>query len=187
MKSEIITSLRAFIILSILLGIIYPLTITGIGYLTMHDNANGNLILKNEKPIGSKLIGQSFTNAKYFHPRPSAVNYNAAASGASNLAPSSKKLIKQVEQKISALRTQENLDPQTPIPAEMVLQSASGLDPHISLEAALLQVSRISKARATPENAIIELLEKNKDKDLLGIWGQTVVNVLKLNLDLDSN
>lgn len=186
MKSEIITSLRVFIILSLLLGIIYPLTITAIAQITMYDKANGSLFTKNEKIIGSQLIGQSFTNSKYFHSRPSATNYNASASGGSNLGPTSKKLMQLVEEKITSLRAQENLSTQTLIPAGMVLQSASGIDPHISLENAQLQIPRISKARGIPENTIIDLVKTNTDNDLLGIWGQEVVNVLRLNLALDS-
>lgn len=186
MKSEIIKSLRAFLVLSILLGIIYPFLITVIGQIIISDNANGSLITNNQKIIGSKLIGQSFTKPEYFHSRPSATNYNASASGGSNLGPSSKKLITQTEQRIMKLRAEEGLNPQTPIPAEMVLQSASGIDPHVSLNNALLQVPRISKARGMPESSIIELLHNNMDTDFLGIWGESVVNVLKLNLALDS-
>ncbi len=187
MKNEIITSLKAFIILSMLLGIAYPLIIMTIGQISMSNNANGSLIKKNNTTIGSKLIGQSFSNPIYFHPRPSANNYNASASESSNLAPSSKKLITQVQERIIALRAKENLNPQTLIPSDMALQSASGLDPHISLKNALLQVPRISKARGIPENSIIELLNNNMDTDFFGIWGETVVNVLKVNLALDLN
>lgn len=185
MKNEIITSIKAFTILSIILGIVYPLTIMTIGQITMSKNANGNLLFKNEQIIGSKLIGQSFTDSRYFHPRPSAGNYNASASGGSNLAPSSKQLIDQVQERIIALRAEEALGAQTLILSEMVLQSASGLDPHISLKNALLQAPRVSKARGIPEKAIIELLNNNMDMDFFGIWGESVVNVLKVNLALD--
>lgn len=187
MKNDIITSLKVFSILSLLLGIIYPLIILAIGQITMHNNANGSLIVKNNEIIGSTLIGQSFANPKYFHSRPSATNYNASTSGGSNLAPSSKKFIEQVHQRILVLREKENISLQTPIPAGMVLQSASGLDPHISIENARIQIHRVSQARNLPENTIIELLKTNMDYDLLGIWGQNVINVLKINSALDSH
>lgn len=187
MKNEIITSLKVFFVLSALLGIIYPVVILIISQTTMHHKANGSLLFKDGLPIGSELIGQSFTDPKYLHPRPSANNYNGIASGSSNFGPTSRKMIEQVEQNIIALRSTENLNLQTPIPAGMVLQSASGLDPHISTEDAQLQITRIAKTRNLTEDIVIKLLKENTDTDLLGIWGQTRVNVLKLNLALDTN
>lgn len=177
---EFITSIKVFIVFSVLLGLVYPLTITGIAQLTMKDKANGSLIKIDGKVVGSSLIGQNFDKPEYFNSRPSAVDYNASASGASNLGPSSKKLIARVKETIN----KENLGNKN-IPADMVLTSASGLDPHISVENAQLQIPRISKVRNISETKLQELVNKNTDSDFIGIWGQQGVNVLKLNIALD--
>lgn len=175
MKNFII-SIRAFIIFSILLGLIYPLAITGIAQVAFPQKSNGSLIIENGKVVGSSLIGQKFDKPQYFNSRPSAVDYNAAGSGASNLGPSSKKLVEQVENRVKGLNKN--------IPADAVLASASGLDPHISLENAQSQIPRISKIRGISETKLNDLVNKNTDSDFIGIWGQNGVNVLKLNLDL---
>lgn len=177
---NIIISIKTFIGFSILLGLIYPLAITGIAQATMKDKANGSLIVKNGQVVGSSLIGQKFDRPTYFNSRPSAVDYNAAGSGASNLGPSSKKLIARVKETIS----KDKLGDKN-IPADMVLTSASGLDPHISLENAQLQIPRIEKIRNISESQLKKLIEENTDHDFIGIWGQEGVNVLKLNLALD--
>lgn len=177
---EIITSIKVFIIFTVLLGLVYPLAITGIAQTTMKNNANGSLIKVDGKVVGSSLIGQKFDSPEYFNSRPSAVDYNASGSGASNLGPSSKKLITRVKEQIN----KEKLSGQE-VPADMVLASASGLDPHISLENAQLQIPRIIKIRGFSENKIKGLVKKNTDSDFIGIWGQQGVNVLKLNIALD--
>ncbi len=177
---EIITSIKLFVGFSILLGLIYPLTITGIAQATMKDKANGSLVKIDGKVVGSTLIGQKFDKPEYFNSRPSAVNYNASGSGASNLGPSNKKLIARVKETIS----KEKLGNKN-IPADMVLTSASGLDPNISLENADFQISRVAKIREISEEKIKELVKKNIDSDFMGIWGQRSVNVLKLNIALD--
>ena len=184
-KSEIITSIKVFIGFSIFLGLVYPLAMTELAQITMPDKANGSLIKDNGKIIGSSLIGQKFDKPEYFNSRPSAVDYNASASGASNLGPSSKKLMAQTKEKIKEVKLANNLSATQKIPADMVLSSASGLDPNISIENANLQVQRISKARNISETKIKELINKNIDSNFLGIWGQNSVNVLKLNLALD--
>lgn len=152
----------------------------------MKEKSNGSLIIQNDKIIGSKLIGQSFQGIQYFHSRPSSVDYNAQNSGASNFAPTSKKLIEVVREKIDQFKKEEAIDEQLSIPPEMVLSSGSGLDPHISIDSALIQISRIAKKRDIPEENIKSLIEENIDYDFLGIWGQSAVNVLKLNLALDN-
>jgi len=190
---EIITSIKVFIGFSILLGLAYPLVITGIAQATMPNKANGSLIKVDGKVIGSSLIGQKFDKPEYFNSRPSAVDYNASGSGASNLGPSSKKLIAQIEKRIAKCKMQNaksNLSAVQPfnpstIPADMVLTSASGLDPHISVENANLQVTRIAKIRNISESKLQEIVKKNTDPDFIGIWGQQGVNVLKLNIALD--
>jgi len=180
---ETSTALKVFIGFSILLGLVYPLSITAIAQLTMPDKANGSLIKINNKIVGSKLIGQEFKGEKYFNSRPSAVDYNAAGSGGSNLGPTSKKLIDLTTERLNQTRKINNISGK--MPADMVLASASGLDPHISIKNALLQIPRISKTRNISEAKLKELVDKNTDPDFIGIWGQAGVNVLKVNIDLD--
>lgn len=178
MKNTLI-AIRAFIIFSVLLGLVYPLAITGIAQVAFPQKANGNLIVENNQVIGSSLIGQKFDKPEYFNSRPSAVDYNAAGSGASNLGPSSKKLADRVKADIAKSNLSKN------IPADMVLTSASGLDPHISIENAKLQAPRIAKIRGLQISKLDELISNNTDSEFLGIWGQEGVNVLKLNIALD--
>ena len=185
-KNETITALKAFLLFAILTGIIYPLSITAIAQITMPSQANGSLIKANGIIIGSKLIGQNFDKPEYFHSRPSSVNYDAAGSGGSNLGPSSKKLIDQVADRIKSVRAENNIPTNKTVPADMVLTSASGLDPHISTENALLQLQRVAKNRNISESKVKELVKKSTDHDFIGIWGQSGVNVLKLNLALDN-
>jgi potassium-transporting ATPase KdpC subunit len=184
-KKETITALRVFIGFSILVGLVYPLFITAIAQIIMPYQANGSLIKMDEKVIGSSLIGQKFTDPKYFYSRPSAIDYNAAGSGADNLGPSSKKLMALVENRVKKVRTENNLKQNEQIPADMVLTSASGLDPHISVENALIQANRIAKVRNISRDKIINLITQNTDPDFIGIWGKSGVNVLKLNLALN--
>lgn len=176
---NIIISIKVFIVFSVLLGLVYPLAITGIAQVTMKDKANGSLIVENGQVVGSSLIGQKFDKPEYFNSRPSAVDYNASGSGGSNLGPSSKKLIAQVKERIA------NLGQKTHLPPDMVLSSASGLDPHISIGNAELQIPRVAKIRNISETEIKKLVEKNIDSDFIGIWGQQGVNVLELNIALD--
>lgn len=182
---EILTSIKAYIIFSILLGLIYPLTITGIAQIAMSQKANGSLLVENGKTIGSSLIGQKFDKPEYFNSRSSAVDYNAAGSGASNLGPSSKKLMKQAQERTKEVRQSNGLKNSQKIPADMVLESASGLDPHISIENAELQAKRIVKIRGISQEKVNELIKQNTDYNFLGLWGQYCVNVLKLNLALN--
>lgn len=177
MKNTLI-AIKSFIIFSILLGLIYPLAITGIAQVVFPQKANGSLIVENGKIVGSSLIGQKFDKPEYFNSRPSAVDYNASGSGASNFGPTNKKLIARVKAEIGNLKSKE-------IPSDAVLTSASGLDPHISLENAKLQAERVAKIRGIREEKINELITQNTDSNFLGIWGQNGVNVLKLNIALD--
>ena len=187
-KNETITALKVFIIFSILTGIMYPLGITAIAQITMPYQANGSLIKQNDKIVGSKLIGQNFTDLKYFQSRPSAAGkgYDASNSGADNLGPSSKKLMDQVADKVKQVRIENNIPANKPVPADMVLTSASGLDPHISIENAMLQAARVSKLNNISQTKVKDLITKNTDPDFMGLWGQPGVNVLKLNLDLNN-
>lgn len=184
---NIFIAIKSFIIFSILLGLVYPLAITGIAQVVFPQKANGSLIIENGKVIGSSLIGQKFDSPTYFNSRPSAVDYNAAGSGASNLGPSSKKLMERVKEAnekwemVNGKRGTVN----GLIPADAVLASTSGLDPHISIENAKLQAKRIAQIRGLQISKLDELISNNTDSEFLGIWGQEGVNVLKLNLDLD--
>jgi K+-transporting ATPase ATPase C chain len=151
----------------------------------MPYQANGSLLYVDGKVVGSELIGQSFTSPGYFHGRPSAVGYDATGSGASNLGPSSAKLMEQVKERIEKVRQENGLAPDAPVPADMVLASGSGLDPHISPENARLQIGRVAKARKLPESDVKALVEKFIEPPQFGMLGAEKVNVLKLNIALD--
>ncbi len=185
MIKSIKQSLIVFAFFTLLLGIVYPLFITGIAQVTMPYKANGSLIVKDGKTVGSALLGQNFDKPEYFHSRLSAVNYDGTNSGASNLGPSSAKLMQQVGDSIKQIRKEDNF-PVGDMPPDMVSSSASGLDPHISRANALIQLKRVAKVRNIPETEVGKLIEDNTDKDFIGIWGHRGVNVLKLNLALDS-
>jgi K+-transporting ATPase ATPase C chain len=151
----------------------------------MPEQASGSLIVMNGKIVGSELIGQNFTSPGYFHGRPSAVNYAGNGSGASNFGPTNKNLMEQVSQRISEVRTENNLSSNATVPSELVLTSGSGLDPHISMEGAMLQVPRVAVARGIPESEVKVLVYQHIEPAQFGIMGQERVNVLNLNLALD--
>jgi potassium-transporting ATPase KdpC subunit len=182
---------QAFLLLiafSVLTGIVYPLAITGIAQIVFPKQANGSLIYRDGHPVGSSLIGQSFTDPRYFWSRPSATSpmpYNAESSGGSNLGPTNTDLAKAVQERIAAIRKFDP-DNKAPIPIELVTSSASGLDPHISPAAAEYQVARVAKARGLDENTVRQLVVKHIEGRTLGLLGEPRVNVVELNLDLDS-
>jgi K+-transporting ATPase ATPase C chain len=179
------TAMLLFIAFSLLTGLIYPLLMTGIIQIAMPDQASGSLIVTNGKIVGSQLIGQNFTSPGYFHGRPSAVNYAGNGSGASNFGPTSANLMEQVSQRISEVRRENNLSNNATVPSELVLASGSGLDPHISMEGAMLQVPRVAAARGIPESEVKVLVYQHTEPAQFGIMGQERVNVLNLNLALD--
>jgi K+-transporting ATPase ATPase C chain len=196
MLRQIRPAIVVLVALTILTGLVYPLVITGIAQVVFPRQANGSLVERNGKVIGSALIGQDFSSDKYFHGRPSATTtpdpkdptktiaapYNAANSGGSNLAPSNKVLIARVKGDLAKLQKE---NPATPVPIDLVTTSASGLDPDISPAAALVQVPRIAKARNLPEDRLRRLVEDNTDDRLLALLGEPRVNVLALNVALD--
>ena len=179
------TAMLLFIAFSLLTGLIYPLLMTGIIQIAMPEQASGSLIVVNGKIVGSELIGQNFTSPGYFHGRPSAVNYAGNGSGASNFGPTNAKLMEQVSQRISEVRAENNLSSNATMPSELVLASASGLDPHISMEGAMLQVPRVANARGIPESEVKVLVYQHIEPAQFGIMGQERVNVLNLNLALE--
>jgi K+-transporting ATPase ATPase C chain len=187
--TEIRGAVMSTLILAAVCCAIYPLVVFGIAQAAFHDKANGSLIVAGDGTIrGSKLLGQSFTGVKYFHPRPSAAGngYDAANSGGSNLGPTSKKLADSIAQGISDYRSQNGLATDTPVPADAVTASGSGLDPHISIANAELQALRVAKARGLTEDKVRDFIRQNTDKADLGFIGQAGVNVLTLNLALDA-
>ncbi len=181
---------QAFLLLaafSLLTGIIYPLAITGIAQVVFPRQADGSLIYRDAKPVGSSLIGQPFTDPKYFWSRPSATSpmpYNAESSSGSNLGPTNPDLIKAVGQRMAALRKADP-DNDAPIPIDLVTSSASGLDPHISPAAAEYQVGRVAKVRDMDAQIVRQLVARHTEGRTLGLLGEPRVNVVELNLDLD--
>jgi len=168
---------------------LYPVVVWGIAQVCFHDQANGSLIVEKDGTVrGSKLLGQSFTDAKYFHPRPSAAGngYDAANSSGSNLGPTSQKLNDAIKDRIAAYRTENGLQETGTVPADAVTASGSGLDPHISTHNAEGQAPRVAKARGLALENVLELVRANTDAASLGFLGNPGVNVLKLNLALDA-
>jgi K+-transporting ATPase ATPase C chain len=187
MKTLII-SIKIFLFFTVLTGIIYPLFITGIAQVVFPAKANGSLIVKNNQIIGSKLIGQQFDSAIYFSSRPSAVAYNPLPSGGSNYSLTNDKLKSLVTERRRNFYTFNQLDSLTEIPSEMLFASASGLDPHISPEAALLQVDRIAKARnfnTMQKQELINCVKNLSETPQFLFLGESRVNVLLLNLETD--
>jgi K+-transporting ATPase ATPase C chain len=182
---EVKPAVLLFLAFSLLTGLVYPLLITGVVQTTMPERADGSLIVVDGQVIGSELIGQNFSGPGYFHGRPSAVSYAANGSGASNLGPTSSRLMDEVRRRVEQVRMENNLSQNTSVPADLVQASASGLDPHISMEGAMLQVQRIAKARGLPESEVKLLVYQTIEPAQFGILGQERVNVLKLNLAMD--
>lgn len=185
MKKQLLTAIWMTIATTILLGIIYPLVVTGLAQVLFHDKANGQLISRNGEVIGSRIIGQAFTGAKYFHSRPSAAGngYDAANSGGTNLAPTNQKLIDRVKNDAVTL---EKENPNQPVPVDLLTTSASGLDPDITPAAAEFQVARVARERGLSETAVKELVSQHTRGRDLGLLGEPRVSVLELNLALDA-
>ena len=184
MRSALITAIRYTIVTTILLGVVYPLAVTGIAQLTMRNNADGQLITRDGVIIGSAIIGQNFTSDKYFHGRPSSAGngYDAANSGGSNLAQSNSALVDRINGAVAAYQKQ---NPGKPVPIDLVTTSASGIDPDVSPAAAFYQVPSVAAARHLPEDAVRKLVDGHVQGRQFGVFGEPRVNVLELNLALD--
>jgi potassium-transporting ATPase KdpC subunit len=185
MKKEIQIAMRFTLLTTILFGLAYPLAITGLSRWVFPHQANGSLILRDGKTVGSRLIGQTFTSDKYFHSRPSNAGdgYDAANSSGSNLAPTNHQLIDRVQNDVTKLRAE---NPGIPIPADLVTSSGSGLDPHISPASADFQIPRVARARGISSDTLRTLVAKHTEARQFGLLGEPRVNVLELNLELDA-
>lgn len=188
----IVTALRILLVLTLLTGVLYPLGVTLLAQVIFPEQATGSLVAVNGQVIGSHWIGQANQAEGYFWPRPSAVGYMEgsaqgapASSGASNLGPTSAALAEQVQRRAALLRAANELAPDAAIPADMILASGSGLDPHISPEAARLQIERVARSRGLAPAAVAALVEQHVEGAQFGLLGSPRVNVLRLNLALD--
>ncbi len=186
MKRNLITAVLMTIVTTLLLGVVYPLVVTALAQVAFHDKANGQLISKDGKLIGSRIIGQPFTGPGFFHSRPSAAGhgYDAANSGGSNLGPTNQKLIASVQADVAQLHAE---NPRTPVPVDAVTTSASGLDPDISVAYAEFQVPRVARERHMSEESVRQLVQKYTIGRQLGLLGESRVNVLELNSVIDNH
>ena len=182
MKRDLLTALRMTLATTLLLGVVYPLVVTGLAQAMFPPQANGSLVRKDGDVVGSALIGQPFSGPKYFHPRPSAALYDGVASGGTNLGPTNRKLVERVMGEVER-RAKEN--PGRAVPVDLVTASGSGLDPHITPAAAEHQVPRVARARGVPEGQIRRLVSSMTEGRQLGVLGEPRVNLLLLNLELD--
>ena len=186
MKKNLLTAVLMTIVTTVLLGLIYPLLVTGVAQVLFPEKANGQLIRRNGTVIASRIIAQPFAGAGYFHPRPSAAGangYDASNSGGSNLGPTNQKLIDRVNADVASAQAE---NPGKPVPVDMITTSASGFDPHITPAAAEFQIPRVAKARGVSEDAVRELVQRSTAGRQWGFLGEPRVNVLELNLALDS-
>jgi K+-transporting ATPase ATPase C chain len=184
MKKNLITSILMTLVTTILFGVAFPLVVTGLAQVLFPKQANGQLITHNGRIIGSRLIGQSFSSPGYFHSRPSnaGTGYDAANSGGSNLGPTNQSLVARVQSDADRLQTE---NPSTPIPMDLLTSSASGLDPHISPEAAEFQLPRVARERGASEDTLRQAIRQHTQSRQFGVLGEPRVNVLELNLALD--
>jgi K+-transporting ATPase ATPase C chain len=188
MRRQLVPALMMTIALTVLTGLLYPLVVTGVAQGLFRGRANGSLVKVNGKVIGSSLLGQGFTRAKYFLPRPSATGtseYNGLASGASNLGPSNPDLLKTIKERAVAYRRLNDMAANARVPVDAVTASSSGLDPDISIANARIQATRVAKVRSLSRSTVLAAVDRHTENRQWGFLGERVVNVLELNLDLD--
>jgi len=187
LRRQLLVGLRITVVLTVLLGLAYPLAVTAVSQLAFKDRAEGSLVKRDGTAVGSSLLGQNFTDPSYFHPRPSAAGdgYDPLASGGSNLGPSNPKLLDTVAERVAAVQAENGLAADAPVPVDAVTASASGLDPQISVAYARLQASRVAEARGLPVDEVLGLVDDHTQRRPLGFLGENGVNVLTLNLALD--
>ncbi|MDQ7092960.1 potassium-transporting ATPase subunit KdpC [Desulfosporosinus sp. PR] len=189
MLKQFIKGFAMLLVLTVLTGIAYPLVVTGLAQLFFPRQANGSVVYNNGQAVGSQVIGQNFSASKYFQSRPSDAGkdgYDATASSGSNLGPTNQDLLQDVAERAATIRQANGLSPNQAVPADLVTASASGLDPDITPEGAMLQVPRIAKLRNLPLETVQNLVQRDTTPRQLGLFGEPRVNVLRLNLDLDS-
>jgi len=189
MRRQLFAALAMTVALTVLTGLVYPLAVTGASQLLFKHKANGSLIERKGKIVGSALLGQNFAGAKYFQPRPSAAGsdgYDGLSSGASNLGPSNPKLLDAVKERVAAYRVANGLGPGDVVPVDAVTASGSGLDPHISVANARLQAGRVARERGLPVAGVLALVDSHTQPRQWGFLGEDAVNVLTLNLALDA-
>jgi len=187
MRRQLVPALRVVLVFTVLLGLAYPLLVTGIAQGLWSHDANGSLVKRGNTDVGSAIIGQSFTEAKYFHPRPSAAGsgYDGTASAAANLGPTNPVLLKDVKRLAAEYRRENGLAPGAKVPVDAVTSSGSGLDPGISVANARLQAPRVASARGISTARVLQLVDRHTQDRQLGVLGEKWVNVLELNLALD--
>lgn len=183
--SRLAASARILTMMTVALGLAYPLAVTGIAQVLFENRADGSLVYVEGERVGSSLIAQSFGSAGYFHPRPSASGFDAAASGASNLGPSNSELVADIGERVDTYRRVNGLNVGVAVPVDAVTMSGSGLDPHISPANARLQAPRVAAERGLDLEAVLGLVEVHTRRRALGVLGEDAVNVLELNLALD--
>ena len=188
MRRQLVPAVLAFLALTVLTGLAYPLAMTGAAQVLFPNRAHGSLIKRDGKVVGSRLIGQNFSTPRYFHPRPSAAGdgYDAMSSSASNLGPTNPDLIAEVRKRVAAYRSENGLPAGSAVPVDAVTASGSGLDPHISMANARLQAPRVARARGLSVADVLALVDEHTDGRSRGFLGEPGVNELELNLELDS-
>lgn len=182
---QLSAGVRMVAVMTLGLGVVYPLTVTAFAQVVAGDRADGQLIRVDGEVVGSRLIAQEFTQPQYFHPRPSAAGYDASASAGSNLGPTNPELLDTVAERVRAYRDANGLPDSVAVPVDAVTASGSGLDPHISPANARLQAARVAEARSLDVDAVTDLIDEHTDGRPLGILGDDAVNVLELNMALD--
>jgi K+-transporting ATPase ATPase C chain len=185
MRRQIVAGVLMLLVFTVLTGIVYPFAVTGVAQVLFKSRADGSLVYINGAPVGSALIGQEFTEAKYFHPRPSAPGYSSGVSGASNAGPTNQAFLDEVGKRIAGYRTENGLWPTQMVPVDAVTASGSGLDPEISVANADLQAPRVAKARGMTTARVLTVIKRYTDGRGLGFLGEPGVNVLAVNLALD--